>query len=58
MPPVTARGFGDRGSIGRASGMMRRLLAVSFVVLWAGGAVAADQASNITGLFLTTKYPA
>ena len=37
--------------------MMRRLLAVSFVVLWAGGAVAADQASNITGLFLTTKYP-
>jgi uncharacterized membrane protein len=37
--------------------MMRRLFAVSFVVLWAGGAVAADPASGITGLFLTTKYP-
>jgi len=36
--------------------MMRRLLAVSFVVLWAGGAVAADPVSGITGLFLTTKY--
>jgi len=37
--------------------MLRRLFAVSFVVLWAGGAVAADPASGITGLFLTTKYP-
>src|SRR2546423_1949336 len=42
---------------GRVSEMIRRLFAVSFVVLWAGGAIAADQASNITGLFLTTKYP-
>ena len=38
--------------------MMRRLFAVSLVVLWGGGALAADQPSNITGLFLTTKYPA
>jgi len=37
--------------------MLRRLFAVSFVVLWAGGAVAADPVSGITGLFLTTKYP-
>ncbi len=42
--------------------MIRRLFAVSFVVLLAvllgaAGAVAADQSSNITGLFLTTKYP-
>ena len=46
--------------------MIRRLFAVSFVVLWAvvlwaGGAIAADQAQSsstgITGLFLTTKYP-
>jgi uncharacterized membrane protein len=37
--------------------MLRRLLAVSFVVLWAGGAVAAEPVSGITGLFLTTKYP-
>jgi len=42
--------------------MIRRLFAVSFVVvlavlLGAAGAVAADQPSNITGLFLTTKYP-
>src|SRR5256714_15078744 len=42
---------------GRVSEMIRRLFAVSFVVLWAGGAIAADQPSNITGLFLTTKYP-
>jgi len=38
--------------------MMRGLFAVSLVVLWGGGALAADQPSNITGLFLTTKYPA
>jgi uncharacterized membrane protein len=42
--------------------MIRRLFAVSLVVLWAGGALAADQlpssSSSITGLFLTTKYPA
>ena len=42
--------------------MIRRLLAVLFVVLCAvalsaNGAIAADQPSNITGLFLTTKYP-
>jgi uncharacterized membrane protein len=37
--------------------MMRRLFAVSFVILWAGCAVAADPVSGITGLFLTTKYP-
>src|SRR5438874_6541238 len=47
---------------GRVSDMIRRLFAVSFVVLLAvslgaAGAVAADQSSNITGLFLTTKYP-
>jgi uncharacterized membrane protein len=45
------------GSIREDFCMMRRLFAVSFVVLWAGGAVAADPASGITGLFLTTKYP-
>ncbi|MBV9016687.1 MAG: ABC transporter substrate-binding protein [Alphaproteobacteria bacterium] len=37
--------------------MIRRLLAVSLVMLWAGAALAADQPSSITGLFLTTKYP-
>jgi uncharacterized membrane protein len=47
----------DRGSIREDFFMLRRLFAVSFVVLWAGGAVAADPASGITGLFLTTKYP-
>jgi uncharacterized membrane protein len=47
----------DRGSIREDFCMLRRLFAVSFVVLWAGGAVAADPASGITGLFLTTKYP-
>src|ERR1700719_2871464 len=47
----------ERGSIREDFCMLRRLFAVSFVVLWAGGAVAADPASGITGLFLTTKYP-
>ena len=37
--------------------MIRRLLAVSLMMLWAGAALAADQPSSITGLFLTTKYP-
>src|SRR4051812_49945319 len=40
--------------------MMRRLFAVFVMMLWAGGALAADQpqgSGNITGLFLTTKYP-
>src|SRR5438045_4581882 len=41
--------------------MMRRLVAVSLLVLWTGGALAADQpqggSGNITGLFLTTRYP-
>lgn len=41
--------------------MMRRLFALTVLVLWAGGALAADQppgGGNITGLFLTTRYPA
>ncbi len=39
--------------------MLRRLLGVSFVlVLAAGAANAADPAGGVTGLFLTTKYPA
>jgi uncharacterized membrane protein len=41
--------------------MMRRLFAVFVMMLWAGGALAADQpqgSGNITGLFLTTRYPA
>jgi uncharacterized membrane protein len=38
--------------------MLRRLLAVSFLLgLSAAAAGAADQQSNITGLFVTTKYP-
>src|SRR5947207_13044688 len=52
-----ARRRADHDSFREGSGMMRRLVAVLFVLLWAGGAVAADQPSNITGLFLTTKYP-
>src|SRR5438270_10418620 len=46
---------------GRIFRMMRRLFAVFVMMLWAGGAVAADQpqgSGNITGLFLTTRYPA
>jgi uncharacterized membrane protein len=39
--------------------MLRRLIAVSFLLaLAATAAGAADQQSNITGLFVTTKYPA
>ena len=39
--------------------MLRRLIAVSFLLaLSASAAGAADQQSNITGLFVTTKYPA
>jgi uncharacterized membrane protein len=46
---------------GRIFRMMRRLFAVFVMMLWAGGALAADQpqgSGNITGLFLTTRYPA
>jgi uncharacterized membrane protein len=39
--------------------MLRRLIAVSFfAMLSAAAANAADQAPGITGLFLTTRYPA
>ena len=39
--------------------MLRRLIAVSFLLaLSVSAAGAADQQSNITGLFVTTKYPA
>jgi hypothetical protein len=44
--------------------MVRRLLAVSFGVMLSGLAMlpamaqAADQPGSITGLFVTTKYPA
>ena len=38
--------------------MLRRLVAISFLLmLSATAAVAADQPSGISGLFLTTKYP-
>jgi uncharacterized membrane protein len=39
--------------------MLRRLIAISFLLaLSAAAASAADQPSGITGLFVTTKYPA
>jgi len=38
--------------------MLRRLLAVLFLVLVAVAAGAADKPSAVTGLFLTTRYPA
>jgi uncharacterized membrane protein len=38
--------------------MLRRLLAVSFLVLTTVAAGAADKPSGVTGLFLTTRYPA
>ena len=38
--------------------MLLRLLAVLFLVLATVGARAADKPSGITGLFLTTRYPA
>src|SRR6266496_832684 len=51
----------ERGGIEEDFGMVRRLLAVSFLMLWAAAASAADQpqggTSGITGLFLTTRYP-
>jgi uncharacterized membrane protein len=37
--------------------MVRRLLVISLLMLWAAAASAADQPSGITGLFVTTKYP-
>src|SRR5438105_15314108 len=37
--------------------MVRRLLVVSLLMLWAAAAGAADPPSGITGLFVTTKYP-
>jgi uncharacterized membrane protein len=41
--------------------MVRRLLVVSLLMLWAAAASAADQlqgsSTGITGLFVTTKYP-
>src|SRR5437763_7518949 len=45
----------------RIFAMVRRLLVVSLLMLWAAAASAADQpqgsSSGITGLFVTTKYP-
>ena len=38
--------------------MLRRLLAVSFLVLTTVAAGAADKPPGVTGLFLTTRYPA
>jgi len=38
--------------------MLRRLLAVLFVVLATVAAGAADKSSGVTGLYLTTRYPA
>ena len=38
--------------------MLRRLLAVLFVVLATVAAGAADKPSGVTGLYLTTRYPA
>src|SRR5216683_5920888 len=47
------------GRTGRNLSMVRRLLAVSFVVaLSAMAAQAADPPAGIAGLFVTTKYPA
>src|SRR6266545_2126349 len=66
LPPtsgyvIAQLGGSDRRSArkGRNLSMVRRLLAVSFiVVLSAMAARAADQPAGITGLFVTTKYPA
>ena len=38
--------------------MLLRLLAVSLLVLTTVAAGAADKPSGVTGLFLTTRYPA
>jgi uncharacterized membrane protein len=38
--------------------MLRRLFAVAFLVASAGAALAADQPQGLTGVFLTTHYPA
>src|SRR6201997_89539 len=38
--------------------MLRRLLVVWFLVLTAAAAHAADKPTSVTGLYLTTKYPA
>jgi uncharacterized membrane protein len=38
--------------------MLRRLLAVSFLILTTVAAGAADKPSGVTGLFLMTRYPA
>ena len=44
---------------GRADRMLRRLVVVSFLVIIAGMAFAADQPqSTLSGIFLTTRYPA
>jgi uncharacterized membrane protein len=38
--------------------MLRRLVAVAFLIASAGAALAADQPQGLTGVFLTTRYPA
>ena len=38
--------------------MLRRFCAVLFVVMTAVAADAADKPSGVTGLYLTTRYPA
>src|SRR5215469_7025347 len=38
--------------------MLLRLLAVLFLILETGSAGAADKPSSVTGLYLTTRYPA
>src|ERR1700723_4241939 len=38
--------------------MLRRLFAVAFLTGSAGAALAADQPQGLTGVFLTTRYPA
>ena len=38
--------------------MLRRLGAVAFLIASAGAALAADQPQGLTGVFLTTRYPA
>jgi uncharacterized membrane protein len=38
--------------------MLRRLVAVMFLVATAGAALAADAPSGVTGVFLTTRFPA
>src|ERR1700722_2080355 len=38
--------------------MLRRLVAVAFLIASAGAALAADRPQGLTGVFLTTRYPA